>query len=376
MCTKRILLTGARAPVSVDIARKCKLLGWEVYMADSISHAIGKYSNNVKKYYEVPSPRFETEGYISSLKNIIKENEIDLLIPTCEEVFYISKFKDELGTTVFVDSFDKLDRLHDKKKFSEETNNTTLKTPETWLVKDQEELNKLFYGFEGEYIIKPSHSRFSMYIENWDSTKKIPKLPPERFPYVVQRFIHGTQWCSFALARNGVVYSHVSYKTVYAAGKGATIHFKFEENIELRKFTEEMCKSMCFTGQIAFDFIQGQDGTFYPIECNPRTTSGMHLIPAEHLHLKTPCSGGITKEKQISMAMLGTLHKCKNWSERRKWFKDLKKADDVLWDMDDPKPYLYQFVSLWKWLEESKEHKIPLLAATTRDIEWNGEFKK
>jgi hypothetical protein len=33
-----------------------------------------------------------------------------------------------------------------------------------------------------------------------------------------------------------------------------------------------------FSGQIAFDFIESAEGQVWAIECNPRTTSGIHLF--------------------------------------------------------------------------------------------------
>ena len=59
---------------------------------------------------------------------------------------------------------------------------------------------------------------------------------------------------------------------------GATTVFQCEQVKSIETWVSAFVKKLNFSGQIAFDFIQTKDGEVYPIECNPRLTSGIHLF--------------------------------------------------------------------------------------------------
>ena len=73
----RILLTGGRAPVTLDLARRFKQYGYEVYVAESISYHLCRYSNSVKKSFLVPSPANYKSEYINELSSLIKKYKND-----------------------------------------------------------------------------------------------------------------------------------------------------------------------------------------------------------------------------------------------------------------------------------------------------------
>ena len=79
-----ILITGGRAPVALDFARKFKHMGWRVLVAESMPVHLCQNSRAVDDCFTVPSPRFEAEQFISTLCHIIQQENVDLLLPTCE----------------------------------------------------------------------------------------------------------------------------------------------------------------------------------------------------------------------------------------------------------------------------------------------------
>ena len=143
-----ILLTGGRAPATLDLARAFHRAGHLVFMAESLRGHLSQPSNAIKANFVVPAPRQETEAFLFGLKKIIEENQIDLLIPTCEEVFHIAKGRDELPCRVFAESIQKLDQVHNKWIFF----NSHM--PDTILVQTQAELLRAFAQWRG-LVIKP-----------------------------------------------------------------------------------------------------------------------------------------------------------------------------------------------------------------------------
>jgi hypothetical protein len=190
----------------------------------------------------------------------------------------------------------------------------------------------------------------------------------------VQTFIKGTQYCSYSVARDGELVAHACYPTRFSAGIGATLHFQPVEHPGIQQFVQAVAKELRFTGQLSFDFIVREDHSFFPIECNPRTTSGVHLFKGQgafpHVFLQTPAALITplpTIERQLALPMF-------LYSFRKKGFwPAFRKAKDVIWDRRDPWPafdqWLIYSVFIWRtwWTGKS------ILALTTSDIEWAGE---
>ena len=89
----RVLITGARAPVALDLIRRFHRHGYQVFACDCNRAALGYFSNRVKKSFRVPSPRDSAARFIDALQKITTQHEIELIIPTCEEVFILPRRK-------------------------------------------------------------------------------------------------------------------------------------------------------------------------------------------------------------------------------------------------------------------------------------------
>lgn len=116
---QRVLLTGGRAPATLDLARQLASAGHLVYMAESCPAHLTVRSRAIVRSFIVPKPKDSSQAYIEALESIVKNERITWLIPTCEEIYVVAKGLDRLreSCSVFVDSLDKLKPLHDKWKF-------------------------------------------------------------------------------------------------------------------------------------------------------------------------------------------------------------------------------------------------------------------
>lgn len=86
-----VLLTGGRAPVTLDLARMLHRAGHRVYVAESVVRHLCRLSSAVEQCFMVPSPRHDTENYLLEMESLVQAWQIDLLIPMCEEVFILLK---------------------------------------------------------------------------------------------------------------------------------------------------------------------------------------------------------------------------------------------------------------------------------------------
>ncbi|MBI5822501.1 MAG: carbamoylphosphate synthase large subunit [Chloroflexi bacterium] len=374
-----ILLTGGRAPATLDLARAFHRAGHNVFMAESLRGHLSQPSAAVKANFVVPAPRQNKEAFLAALKKIIIENQIDLLIPTCEEIFYISMGRGQLPCKVFAEPIKKLNQFHNKWNFVVNAIGLDLYAPETILINSQEDLLHA-YAHWRELVLKPIYSRFAA------RTLILPPLQMAlstlRFdsPWIAQELIDGRQYCSYSVCHGGVVHAHTAYPSRFTAGQGAAITFEHVEHPAIFTWVKTFVRENNFTGQIAFDFIQTADGLLFALECNPRATSGIHLLASHPQFVDAfldPQPGCITPADKsthmLSTAMLMyALPTAIMDSQFLDWLKTFFTSNDVILNFRDPLPFFLQLRSVLAYLSLARKEGISALEASTFDIEWNG----
>ncbi len=377
-----ILLTGGRAPAALELARAFHKAGHTVFMAESLRGHLSQPSNAIKVNFFVPAPRQEKEAFLLALKKIIIENKIDLLIPTCEEVFTVAQGRGQLPCAVFVEPIKKLNAIHNKWTFVTNAFEQGLSVPETMLIHNMDDMLHAYAHWK-ELVFKPTYSRFAA------RTLIRPRLKQasstltfhSNSSWVAQGYIKGREICTYSIVHNGHITAHSAYLSTFTAGRGAAIAFQHIEHSTIFKWIKTFVKRNQFTGQIGFDFIEIPNGQIYALECNPRATSGMHLL-ASHpqfieafLNPQMDCiTPHIVHSYMLSTAMLiyglPTAFKKKQFAN---WLKTFFTSSDAILDFKDPLPFLLQFRSIFSYLKIAREQGISPLEASTFDIEWNGE---
>lgn len=383
MNTKTILLTGGRAPGTLELARFFFASGHTVHIAESFPYAFARASRAVKQFHIVSEPKNETEQFIEQLASIIQQEKIDLLIPTCEEIFYIAAHQKRLASLceVFVDNKEQLRSLHNKYTFIEKATSLGLSVPKTVLAPSKEKLVNLIQ--ENPFhraVCKPVFSRFStsvLFLPE-DKEKKLFSKAESDVPWVYQERIDGASFCSYTICVNGQINAHTVYPSLIRAGDGATIHFQHIEHPKIQAWVKTFVEKTNFHGQLAFDFIENEAGEIFAIECNPRLTSGIHLFRGTALSavfLGNGKSVSPNKELTVALKLAMLLYLLPN--SRKMGFKAFvslyKQASDVVYQQTDKKPFYTQLKSFYYIWKRSKKENISLLDATTVDIAWDGE---
>ena len=116
----RILLTGARAPVTLDLARHFHRAGHEVHLADSMRWPVSRPTRAVRRTFRVAQPALAPGRFIDDLLSIVRRHKIDLVVPTCEEIFFLAAHLDRFAglVPVFAEPLARLAPLHDKWQFA------------------------------------------------------------------------------------------------------------------------------------------------------------------------------------------------------------------------------------------------------------------
>lgn len=379
-----ILLTGGRAPVALDLARMFADAGHRVIMAESLPGHLSRPSRAIARSYDVPPPRYNPSGFTHALCRIADRESVDLLIPTCEEVFWIARsiHSIEAATNVFTVSLQQLDVLHNKFLFNQRAQAIGLAVPYTRLITARDEL-EIILADGGEWVFKPVYSRFAsrtiILPKGREAIARIGPSPEQ--PWAAQTFVPGRQLCTYSVAQSGQLVAHCTYPALFTAGQGAAVHFEAVEHPAILEWVSRFVEAEAYTGQISFDFIETTQGNVYALECNPRATSGLHLFRASAAFTDRffaadadclfPATG---TQAMLSTAMLlYALPAALAGGQAAEWWHAFQGSRDVLFDRADPLPALLQWRMIGHYILQGKQHGLSPLAASTLDIEWNGE---
>ncbi|CAM4100710.1 ATP-grasp domain-containing protein [Lederbergia lenta] len=364
MNTKCILLTGARAPIAVNISRTLTKAGHKVILTDSTPLVIAKWCKEVKRFYQTSAPNQMPERYIEELQKIIECENIELVIPLCEEVFFISRYKDKFNANIFVEEFSKMQLVHHKAKFCDWALEKGFYAPKSMLAKNKADILTFIEQSKKQcFILKQPYTRFSNSVR---IVEKEDVLQNDTFPIVVQEFIEGREWCTYSVAlKDGL--TTVLYPSDIHYGQGTTIYYKQTSNKVLQDYVNQVIKLLGWTGQIAFDLIEcAETGKFYFIECNPRATSGALFIKANAWFTSTK---PLKEAYQMAPLMLGKILR----KPSVEMLKNYRKASDIIGFSSGIRPFFAQFAVLAGWFLIARRLGCTMTEATTRDIEWNGE---
>lgn len=407
---QRVLLTGGRAPAVLDLARQLAACEHEVFVAESCPEHLCKGAKGVRRSYEVPEPSAGPKAYVDALQRIIQSERIDWLLPTCEELFYVAHGLEQLSAycRVFVEPLDKLRRLHSKWEFIGMARKLGFAVPQTYLLTTRDEGLEFLRTVAqqeqgairgGRWVFKPVFSRFSSKVIITETAGR-KALCPELIdrlgitgaaPWVAQQYISGHAYCSYSVVHHGRITAHAVYPVRFTAGQGACISFEAVRHPDIDRWVERFVQAECFTGQIAFDFIEDAAGELFPIECNPRATSGIHLFrPEDRLDTALfaeresgqgqelgqglpPVMPEPSRKAMISVAMWSYgLFGIRSWQQLRQWGQFIAHGRDVVYDARDRRPFWQQFRLLyWNWRRAARQ-RISIMDASTQDIEWNG----
>lgn len=379
---KKILITSGRSPVTLDLARQLHGAGHQVYIAETMSIHVCRFSNAVTKSFLVPSPRLNSEGFIQKLVEIAANEKIDLIVPIYEEILYLARAAHRFPKhcTIFAPSFDLLDQVHNKWLFIQKLLQLGMDAPKTYLITCAEDLKKL--DRSKTYALKASYSRAALSLKKIGPNDPLPniKIQPNN-PWIAQEWLKGDGYCTYSVCQQGKVLAHGTYPVGYTVDGHGCVAFKSVDKANIREWVEKFVKETGFTGQIAFDFFELPNQKLYAIECNPRATSGAHLFDADDrladafFNVNTKPiypKPGTHKQLTIGMLLYGWRKQACPNNSWTKFFKEVF-VRDVIFNPKDLLPLFAQPIIFGAiWLKSLKQ-KLTLPAFFMYDYEWNGE---
>ncbi|MGA1838027.1 ATP-grasp domain-containing protein [Herbiconiux sp. 11R-BC] len=426
MNASSVLLTGGRAPVTADLARRFAEEGAFVVVADSQPNLTAA-SAAVGAAYRVPSARFRPWEFAAAVQQIARRHAASLVVPSCEETFWLAaavgsagaasgaadpatvrrpaggvsaadRFRDPtpdlrfLAERLFAPPLATLRVLHDKAAFARLLGELGIAHPQTAVVSSAIAWRRAAArrgATAPAVVLKPAYSRFGTRTVRVAAGEPLPNVAgvsPEH-PWLVQRELTGDEFCVSAVAVGGRITAFAAYRPVWRAGTGAAVAFeRLDESRpevgEARAVAERLAEHLGVTGLFGLDLLLGAaDASALPrvhvLECNPRATSGLHLFgPGDGL--AAAFSGRPAEVPGRRAARLALPHALyavagiRRPSDARRFVSQLH-FPDALRPAGDRIRVTALLRSLAVQGATARTARVPLLAASTHDIEWNGE---
>lgn len=376
---RAVLLTLGRLPKGLELARCLRSAGWDVYVADPFATHLSRPSRAVTRCFRIAAPNHDFEQFASDIAAIVEQCAITHVAPVSEEVLHVARIADRLpaGVTLLSAPSETLSRLHDKLAFIETARAAGLDAPETHLASSPE-ANAL--AARADTVVKPRLGCSGAGLRFVDAGA--PLREAERSPAnIVQARLRGREVSSLSFAREGRVLGTALYEGRVFAGTVATNFSRVDDAPAAAAWINDFVGHERYSGFIAFDFMIDAGGRAWPIECNPRLTSGVHFF--DHGDLAAAIEGraldGPIRFKPQRRFQEGhtTLTKAYGAVLRPKEFfrrlGALFSARDVLWSWRDPAPFFLMTPMSWPILSQVMFEGATFGEASTRDIEWRGE---
>jgi hypothetical protein len=370
-------------PFALGMVRQLAAAGHEVHAADDYELSPGSHSKYLAGHYVYPSPRADTEAFIDEVERIAEAAEIDVIVPTFEEAFYLSTQRERLERSVglFTAPFPTLARLHDKIAFQQLASGLGLPIPETVVARSSEELAAALGRFS-HYFGRAAFSRGGVaLLTNAGPLAGAVKVedvhPTPQSPWVVQPFLEGETVCTYATAHAGRVTSHLMYRIPRQWHHSTGIEFESIDASESLRLIEPIVAELRYTGQISFDFLVTSDGLSF-VECNPRATDGLLLVPEGELArgLLEPDADTFLlppgQSVQLELAVLAD-----GFADRLKRLprtvSELARTHDAGDGWHDPLPTLYSALAVAHFAGHSLMDHEKLFVAMAGDMSWDGQ---
>ncbi len=380
----RVLITGARAPSALHLARILNSVGHAVILADSQHFPVGRATRCKQSYLRLPAAADGLQSYGRAVEAVVRNENCDLVLPTCEEIFHLAAWRDLLGGDIplFAPPFELLKTVHDKYEFTRLSAGCGADAAQTHLLKNRADVER-FVGLADRLVFKPVWSRFASRVFVRPDREALNKIvPTPNDPWVVQDYLPGDEFCCWGVAHAGHLKALSSYQPLYRINNGAAIAFNPVDEPTISLFMANLVRKTRWTGQIACDFRRDAEGKLHVLECNPRTTSGVHLF-GPHSGLEKAILGhGAAHPDQaeamtlpLAMVAYGLPQSVRKdgWNGFDKWRRDFQAMDDLLAWRGDRGTTPMQLLGLGEIVVRSVLRRQSLSEASTVDIEWNGD---
>jgi carbamoyl-phosphate synthase large subunit len=278
MTTLTVLVTGVGSTTAQSVLKgllaqekyTISIVGTDIHEADEIVGAVF-----CDTFYNVP-PATKPQDYISSLREIIIEEEIELLIPIVDpELAVLAKYRERIPSSceLLLSSQDTVETCNDKYQMAKWMESNGVESPTTIYNPSDDQLESLFESAPS-LIAKPRRGVSSRGVYELQSVEDRALLDRIDNP-IVQPKIEGKEYTIdvFRTAEKTVAVPRERIDTRSGISyKGRTVSDK-----RLISKAEEIVNSLDVIGPANLQCFESEDNTLTFFEVNPRFSGSLPL---------------------------------------------------------------------------------------------------
>jgi glutathione synthase/RimK-type ligase-like ATP-grasp enzyme len=375
-----ILITCGRFYPAVALVRALHAAGARIDAADPYKLAPALHSHAVDQSHVVAAPAHEPRRFVEEIAKIVKDRGIDLIVPSFEEGFFLSRYAGAIPTEIFAPPFATIAALHDKAHFMELCGELGLLTPKTVVVSEPGDLREALGDFvSGDFVARPAFSRGGQtYFTNHGPRAGEMTIddcrPTHDNPWLLQEFVDGHDACSMSIACDGKIVVHCVYRPIVAAVGGSAVQFETIEDFGTLDIATTVAAKFDYTGFLCFDYRLTAHGIVM-IECNPRATAGCFLVPQKWIG---DAVLGLSGEQRVAVAgvrrqydaylLVGHSTRLKG----KALVHELLTTPDAIASVHDVLPALYCLINRRHFSHAAEDGHQDLVSAFTGDVAWDG----
>ncbi|MBD3204387.1 ATP-grasp domain-containing protein [Candidatus Woesearchaeota archaeon] len=291
-----VLLTGGENLVSLVLAKSLHSKGVTV-LTSSSERGASSFSKYSRKDYICQDYVSEEKEYIEKIQEILTHHDGQdiIIIPTGREIYAIAKNLDRFpGIKIPIKSYDNLTTVGHKEKLTQLAKELGIQTPKSRKINSKRSIEQILESNEQlnfPLMIKPINEAggdgIQVVSDKQDLEKKIEITSNEfGFPFLVQEYIPGGDYCVTCLYKEGELQTMMTYRNLAQfppkTGMGclslAVTRNRNPEIGEMEKAVKKICDHLEWHGVAEFDFRYDPDEQkSYLLEGNPRIWGNINL---------------------------------------------------------------------------------------------------
>lgn len=258
-----------------------------------------RYSSMVRRCYRCPSFWRQPQAYLDFLLDRLRSEEYDVLLPTHEQVFLLSRCRDQIKNLVglAVPDFETLDQLQSKAGFSRLLSELDMPYPHTRIVRRVEDL--LCHQNFPAYV-KVDYSTAGNGVQRVDSSSDLKQLAErlasesvwqDQAEVLIQEVASGVQCTALALFQHGRMVSGLTFQIRDPGIGGWGMNGETVSHPSVLDHLQNLGRHVGFHGALFVDyFFDPQTNKISFIEANPRFGTALFPklcgLPFDELFLK------------------------------------------------------------------------------------------
>lgn len=275
----RILLTEGSSLSARQTISALGPLGYRIDVLDNNPYfCIARHSRFVRRCIRVPSFRLNPWGYYESLLKQLQQTHYDVLLPTHDQVYLLSRCQEELKrwTHVAVPAFQAIQQVQSKLRFVEVLDRLRLPHPATQVV---EPLDALIKEDRFPFYIKLPYSTAGQGVwkieDEPDRHRVVEQLQRDetavpRCPVIVQQPANGRLSVVQSVSCQGTLLACHCYQARELGVGGSAVARVSVHHPQVMEDVRTLVRELNWHGAMMLDYLFDEEHGPSYIDCNPR----------------------------------------------------------------------------------------------------------